>query len=89
VIASAESKNDVPLEASIPDSAVPLESILRTEELRRRPSRPPDYAKENRALVALSSALADSPRIILQATGLRFCPVRSERGDLSIHLASR
>ena len=42
------------------------ESILRTEELYRRPLRPPDYEKENRALVALSSALADSPGTILQ-----------------------
>lgn len=40
--------------------AVPLESILRTEELRIRPSRPPQYEEENRALVALASALADS-----------------------------
>jgi PAS domain S-box-containing protein len=63
---SAKAKSDVPLEASIPDGAVPLESILRTEELYRRPSRPPDYGKENRALVALSSAMADSPRSILQ-----------------------
>ena len=46
-------ENAVPLEASIPDAAVPLESILCTEELYRRPSRPPDYEKENRALVAL------------------------------------
>ena len=63
---SAEAKSDVPLEASIPDGAVPLETILRTEELRRRPSRPPDYGKENSALVALVSALVDSPRTILQ-----------------------
>jgi len=63
---SAKAKSDVPLEASIPDGAVPLESILRTEELYRRPSRPPDYGKENRALVALSCAMADSPRSILQ-----------------------
>ena len=41
-------------------------SILCTEELQRRPSRPPDYRDENRALVALASALADSPRTILQ-----------------------
>jgi PAS domain S-box-containing protein len=66
VIESAESKNDVPLEASIPDGAVPLESILCTEELHRRPWRPPDYGKENRALVALAIALADSPQTILQ-----------------------
>jgi PAS domain S-box-containing protein len=61
-----ESKNAVPLEVSIPDGAVPLESIVCTEELYRRPLRPPDYEKENRALVALVSALADSPRTILQ-----------------------
>jgi PAS domain S-box-containing protein len=66
VIESAKSEDDFPFEASIPDGAVPLESILCTEELRRRPLRPPDYEKENRALVALVSALADSPRTILQ-----------------------
>ncbi len=64
---SIKSKNDVPLAtASIPEGAVSLDSILCTEELRRRPWRPPDYEGENRALVALSSALADSPRTILQ-----------------------
>lgn len=46
---------------------VPLESILCTEELNRRPSRPPDYETENRALTALTQTLADSPRTILQA----------------------
>ena len=54
------------LGTSIPDGAVSLESILRTEELRNRPPRPPDYEKENSALAALVSALADSPRTILQ-----------------------
>lgn len=44
----------------------PLASILCTEELRDRPSRSPDREKENSALVELSSALADSPRTILQ-----------------------
>jgi PAS domain S-box-containing protein len=43
-----------------------LESILCIDELDRRPSRPPDYATENRALVALAQALADSPRSVLQ-----------------------
>jgi PAS domain S-box-containing protein len=46
--------------------SVPLESILCTEELRRRPSRRPDYERESRALVSLARALADSPRTILQ-----------------------
>jgi PAS domain S-box-containing protein len=63
---SAELKGDFPVEASIPDGGVSLESILCTEELRRRPRRPPDYEKENRALVALASALADSRSNILQ-----------------------
>ena len=64
MIESAPSKSDLPLEASIPAS--PLESILCTEELRHRPWRPPDHPKENSALVALVSALADSPHTILQ-----------------------
>ena len=51
-----------------PSSAidVPLESVLCTDELNRRPARSPDYETENRALVALAQALADSPRTILQ-----------------------
>ena len=61
----AGNKNEAP--TVIPgDSPVPLESVLCTEELNRRPSRPPDYEKENRALTALARALADSPRTILQ-----------------------
>lgn len=52
--------------ASIPDGSVPLESVLCTEELHRRPSRRPDYEKENGALVKLAQALADSPHTILQ-----------------------
>src|SRR5215472_558584 len=58
------SQNDVSLKASIPEGGAPLESILCTEELLRRPSRPPDYETENRALVRLVSALADSPSTI-------------------------
>jgi PAS domain S-box-containing protein len=60
----AETTSDVLLESSLPTA--PLESILCTEELQRRPSRPPDYEKENRALVKLVSALADSPATIFQ-----------------------
>jgi len=54
------------MEDSIPEAGAPLESILCTEKLQRRPSRPPDYEKENRALVGLMSALADSPSSIFQ-----------------------
>ena len=63
---SAETTSDVLLESSLPVGAAPLESILCTEELHRRTSRPPDYEKENRALVKLMSALADSPGTIFQ-----------------------
>jgi PAS domain S-box-containing protein len=62
--AVTETKKDPTLEASILTAS--LESILRTEELQRRPTRPPDYEKENRALVALMGALADSPSTIFQ-----------------------
>jgi signal transduction histidine kinase len=60
----AEPRHAVLLETSVP--CAPLASILLTEELHRRPSRPPEFEKENSALAALVSALADSPRTILQ-----------------------
>jgi len=66
VAESAEARSDVPLESSIPAGSAPLESILCTEELHRRPSRPPAYERENHALVELVSVLADSPTTIFQ-----------------------
>lgn len=45
---------------------VPLNEILCTEELLRRPWRPPDYELENKALGKLVEALGRSPRTILQ-----------------------
>jgi PAS domain S-box-containing protein len=64
VAESVGTTSDALLESSLPTA--PLESILCTEELHRRPSRPPDHEKENRALVKLVSALADSPATIFQ-----------------------
>jgi signal transduction histidine kinase len=75
-------------ENSIPCAEISLESILRTEELRRRPSRPPDYQKENGALLALSNALADTPRTVLQTlagTILEVC----HSGSAGISLLSK
>jgi PAS domain S-box-containing protein len=60
------SRANIPLEDSIAEAGASLESILCTPELQRRPSRPPDYEKERRALVALMSALADSPTTIFE-----------------------
>jgi signal transduction histidine kinase len=72
----------------IPEAQVSLESILCTDELRKRPSRAPDYQKENSALVALSNALADSPRTVLQTlaeTILEVC----ESGSAGISLLTK
>ena len=63
-----------------PDSTPELVSILSTAELRRRPSRPPDHAAENRALVALAQEMAISPDGILQKlaeTALVLCRAHS------------
>jgi len=60
------SRVNTTLEDSIPEAGASLASILCTEELERRPWRPPDFEKENRALVALMSGLADSPSTIFQ-----------------------
>jgi transcriptional regulator with GAF, ATPase, and Fis domain len=65
MIESGNSRN-VPVESSNQIAEAPLESIVCTQELHNRPSRSPEYEKENRALVALASALADSPHTILQ-----------------------
>ena len=47
-------------------ASVPLESVLCTEELKRRPSRPPEYQAENQALLALAQELTASPGSVLQ-----------------------
>jgi PAS domain S-box-containing protein len=66
-------------------------SALSTAELSRRPSRPPDYESENRALIALAEELATAPDGILQKlaeTALSLCRAHSaglsllEEGDL-------
>jgi hypothetical protein len=62
------------------DSTPELVSILSTAELNRRPSRPPDHAAENRALVALAQEMAISPDGILQKlaeTALFLCHAHS------------
>jgi PAS domain S-box-containing protein len=46
---------------------VPLEEILCTDEIRRRPLRAPDFETESRALGHLLDALAQSPRTIFQS----------------------
>jgi hypothetical protein len=60
--------------------ALNLKSALSTAELNRRPSRPPDHAAENRALISLAQDMAASPARILQAladTALTLCRAHS------------
>jgi PAS domain S-box-containing protein len=69
----------------VKDGAPHLRSMLSTAELSRRASRPPDYAAENRALVALAQELAASPDNILQKladTALSLC--RADSAGLSL-----
>jgi len=62
-----------------------LESILCTDELDRRPTRPADYESENHALVELAMTLADSPRSILQRLAETILDVlRSESAGISL-----
>lgn len=66
-------------------TAVPLESVLCTEELQRRPSRPPEYEAENRALLSLMQGLIQSPGTILQRlvdVALELC--RSHSAGISL-----
>jgi hypothetical protein len=65
---------------SSPHTTPDLVSVFSTAELSRRPSRPPDYAAENRALMALTRELAASVDRILQKladTALTLCRAHS------------
>ncbi|HEY6516298.1 MAG TPA: PAS domain S-box protein, partial [Steroidobacteraceae bacterium] len=65
--ALAYSRDPAPAELDRPTHGIAtLESILITEHLQRRASRPSDHESESRALTALVQALADSPDTILQ-----------------------
>lgn len=70
------------------DSLVPLEAILCTEELNRRPARSPDYETENRALAALVQSLADSPGTILQTLADKILKV-FQAGSAGISLLTK
>jgi PAS domain S-box-containing protein len=64
----------------IPKEVVDINSVITTAELSQRPSRLPDYAAENHALVALTQELAHSPNGVLQKlaeTALTLCRAHS------------
>jgi PAS domain S-box-containing protein len=63
----------------------PLRSMLSVDRLLRRPSRPPNYETDSRALVALAQSMAASPDGILQElaeTALTLC--RGHSAGLSL-----
>jgi len=67
-----------------------LESVLLTEKLYKRPSRPPDYRKETSALARLSKALAESPQTVLGAlTDVILELLPSESAGISILAGDR
>jgi len=66
--------------SAAPPCMLDLESVISTAELSRRPSHPPNYAEENRALIALARELATSPSSMLQKlaeTALTLCRAHS------------
>lgn len=80
---------ETPKSASAPpvseSSPVPLQSIVRTEELHKRLARPPQYQDEHRALMDLMQGLADSPRTILQLLAEKVLEVlRADSAGLSL-----
>jgi signal transduction histidine kinase/ActR/RegA family two-component response regulator len=59
---------------------VPLEEVIATAELERRPTRAPDFESESRALVGLMRALREADTNVLQKladTALRLCGAQS------------
>jgi PAS domain S-box-containing protein len=74
--------------SEVTNDPAPLDSILCTEELTQRPSRPPEFEKENRALIALIQAMVDSPKSILQALADMICEMLG-CGSAGISLLSR
>ena len=82
---SAEPRHHGPLASSMSGSRVPLASINLTEELGHRSSRLPEFGRENKALAALVSALADSPHTILQTLAEKILDVlQADSAGLSL-----
>jgi hypothetical protein len=58
----------------------PLEDVIVTSNLTRRPSRTPDYKAESRALSALAQKMTNDPQSLLQALvdlALELCSAHS------------
>jgi PAS domain S-box-containing protein len=68
-----------------PSPPPPLDSVLITEALWRRPARDPDFRAENQALITLAREMANSPGTVLQRLSdllVRLC--RADSAGVSI-----
>jgi PAS domain S-box-containing protein len=73
-------KNQVISNGQLEGAAVSLDSVLCTEQLDERPSRPPNYQAEIQALLALVQELKNAPHKVLQRlvdTALELCRAHS------------
>jgi PAS domain S-box-containing protein len=78
-------EDDEELRARARGDIVPLETVLCTEELTDRPSRPPGYEIENDALISLMRALVDSPGDVLQVLAQKILEVlRADSAGISL-----
>src|ERR1041385_6508271 len=71
--------------AANPDTALSIDDVLLTDELLRRPSRKPDLAAENNALLFLGRAMAENRDGVLQAVAeliLKLC--RADSAGISM-----
>lgn len=81
----AHHENKLSPAAAAANNIASLDSIVCTDAMLKRPSRPADHDKENSALAALVSALADSPRTILQTLADKVLDVlRADSAGLSL-----
>jgi len=67
------------------ETAVPLDEVLITPELSRRPGREPDYRAENQALTQLAQAMVQSPQALLNRL-VRMALELCEAGSAGISL---
>lgn len=77
-----------PAPVALQAGLVPLDAVLCTGELTRRPVRTPDYEAEGQVLTVLVQALADSPKDIFQTLADTLLRV-SRAGSAGISLLSR
>jgi hypothetical protein len=70
-------------------NVVDLQSVIVTDALNDRPSRPPDYQAESGALVAMAQAIASAPEDILQTLAETLGLCKADSAGVSIRRWTR